>query len=196
MRALIRNRSGFTLIELLAVIAIIGILAGLLVSAIGVARRQAGRVETRARFIQYAIAYEQFRAEYGFYPTMGQDGPSFSLKDNNDVFVETLSGSTRAGGAPSDPYALQANPRRIKFYRFSSSEFGSEQTGFSGRIQDAFGNPDIVFVIDSDGDGVIPADDLPARPDGTAFDPINSGIAVYSDNSSGNPDWQWIFSWE
>ena len=196
MQKLVKNKYGFTLIELLAVIAIIGILAGLLVSAIGVARRQAGKVKTKARFIQYAIAYEQFRAEYGFYPTMGQDGTSISLIDNNDVFVETLSGSTMAGGDPSDPYALQANPRRINFYRFSSSEFGSEQTGNSGQIQDAFGNPNIVIIIDSDADGVIPSEDLPARPDGTAFEPINSGVAVYSDNSSGNPDWKWIFSWE
>ena len=193
---LVKNKSGFTLIELLAVIAIIGILAGLLLSAIGVARRQAGIVKTRARFIQYAIAYEQFRAEYGFYPSMGQDSPSFSLKDNNDVFVETLSGSTLAGSAPADPYALQANPRRINFYRFPSSDLGSAQSGNPGQIVDAFGNPNIVIVIDSDADGVIPAEDLPARPDGTAFEPINSGVAVYSDNSSGNPDWKWIFSWE
>ena len=191
-----RNKFGFTLIELLAVIAIISILAGLLVPVLGLARRQAGIIRTKAQFIQYAIAYEQFRAEYGFYPTMSQNGQSFSLKDNNTVFIETLMGSTLTGGAPAELYALQANPKRIKFYSFHFSEFGSEQSEYPGRIQDDFGNPNIVIIIDADGDGVIPAQDLPARPDGTAFESINAGVVVCSDNSSGNPDWQWIYSWK
>jgi prepilin-type N-terminal cleavage/methylation domain-containing protein len=52
---------GFTLIELLTVLAIIGMLAGILVPTVGAARNAAWNARTRVQFAQWAAAMEQFR---------------------------------------------------------------------------------------------------------------------------------------
>ena len=69
-----KTRSGFTLIELLTVIAIIGILAGILLPVIGVVRKSAAKTTAASNLRQIATAYIVF-SEGGPRPRSIQLGP-------------------------------------------------------------------------------------------------------------------------
>lgn len=70
-----RARQAFTLIEALVVIAIIGLLAGLIVPAVQLAREASHRAECMNHLKQIGLAVTQFEASHGsFPPGMRRDG--------------------------------------------------------------------------------------------------------------------------
>lgn len=192
----IHSGSGFTLIEIIAVIAVIGVLLVILIPAVTGAQSSAAKSKTRSQFSQYILAYEAFRADAGYYPSMGGDS-EFELKNSNNVFIETLSGADENGNAPSSTYAQRANPRRIPYYTFSEVEFAPDTSEFFGEIVDGLGNPNIFIVIDEDLNGIVPTSAFVNLSAGEK--PLNSlrgGVFIYSANASDDPDWDWIKSWE
>ncbi len=178
----------FTLIELLAVVAVIAIL----LPALGTARRAGLKAQTRTQFGQYAVAFEQFRSEYGHYPTMDMEGETIELRSNNETFFETLSGRAWDGVSRSSAYALRANEKGIAFHSFAESEFLAGRATvcrdevLEGSIVDQFGNPNIFVAVDRDRDGIV------KDSEGNS---VKAGVIVYS-LSWGCPDWEDVESWK
>jgi prepilin-type N-terminal cleavage/methylation domain-containing protein/prepilin-type processing-associated H-X9-DG protein len=67
-----RSHRGFTLVELLAVIAIIGVLVGLLLPAVQTARESARRTDCASRLRQVGLAMHQHVASKGRFPAAGE----------------------------------------------------------------------------------------------------------------------------
>lgn len=140
---------GFTLLELLTVIAIIGLLAGILFPVINGARRSGLQAKSKTQFAQWKTAIESYRQEYGYYPfTQGSGDNLFKINEsgNRELFEEVLNGSNRT-----------FNRRGIPFYRLSENDL-EEPARYGSNIIDAFGNTDLAILIDADLDGRIAVD--------------------------------------
>ena len=146
--------SGFTLIELLMVIAIIGILAGILIPTVGAVRTQANKAASKAQLSNYVTAITMFKGEYGYYPfsdAQADDGANINSLSSD--FIETLSGRNDSG----ETISTGGNRRRIAFHSFSESEFfyNDDDTIDVNILADRFNNSQIFIAIDGDGDGEV-----------------------------------------
>lgn len=99
------HRRGFTLIEMLVVIAIIMVLAGLLLPAIGMARAFARKTTAKSEIENIAAAWMHYYGEY-------QRWPSFVTGESPIRIAGTAAAAISAGSLTID------NPRRIKFMGF------------------------------------------------------------------------------
>lgn len=61
-------KAGFTIVELLTVMAVIGVLIGLLVPALNLVRDFAKEIQQKAQFHSLGAGLELFKTEFGFYP--------------------------------------------------------------------------------------------------------------------------------
>jgi len=110
------GRKGFTLIELLMVIAIIGILAGILIPAVGAVRKQANIAASKSQLSQYVTALQQFKGEYNYYPFVtGGSDTDIDLSTQSAAFIEVLSARDPSTGAKS-PGPNDENRRQIGFH--------------------------------------------------------------------------------
>ena len=146
--------SGFTLIELLMVIAIIGILAGILIPTVGAVRTQANLAASKAQLSNYVTAITMFKGEYGYYPfSDAQTNNGANINSLSSDFIETLSGRNDSGNSIS----TGGNRRRVAFHSFSESEFfyKDDDTIDVSTLADRFNNTQIFIAIDGDGDGEV-----------------------------------------
>lgn len=150
---------GFTLIELLTVIAIIAILAAILIPSVSAARVFASKTKTKVQFAQWAGAIEGFRSEYGYAPPAATG----SLL-NPTVFFAAVTGRNHRGERLSGA-ALYGNTKAISFCAVSDSEQVKDAEGAArNELCDAFGNSEIVMLVDTDGNGLIAGAELVRQP--------------------------------
>ena len=193
------TRRGFSLVEILAVITVIGIVVAILVPVVAGVRTSALESKTRAQLAQYTIAYQAFRADRGFFPTMGAPGAEFNVAANNDVFIATLSGFLPNGARPAPgSVAAVANPRGTAYYAFQAGEFAlADDPAQPGALVDAFGNPNIVAVIDRDGNNLIARADFSLLEASLRPEAVPGGVVFYVHAPRGHDaGWRTILSWE
>lgn len=191
----IKKNSAFTLIELLTVIAIIGILAGILIPTVGAVRDSANKARTKTQFSQWATALDLFKQEYGYYPAVATSGEIDPAK-----FIGALSAATYTGTKITSPTDanLAGNKKRISFYSFSDADILKNESGVaSEHITDAFGNTEdggIACYFDTDGDGIISGtlktvqgidSSGSARPD-LPSGGVRAGVIFYSAGKGGS----------
>lgn len=115
MKSSLRDRKGFTLVELLTVVAIIGVLAAIAVTAyryvIDQAKRTSGisALDTvRKEMEVYLIDKGQYPASIDFTDFTDQDGDEILLAINWNRIKDKLYAWGPYTPAPSDSYTLQA----------------------------------------------------------------------------------------
>ena len=156
----------FTLIELLMVIAIIGILAGILIPTVGAVRKQANVAASKSQLSNYVTAIQMFKGEYGFFPfvdSASTDSETFALNTTGKCteFIQTLSGREPDGGVIDTITARSiGNRKKIAFHSFSESEFFINDSDVVSldQISDRFNNIEIFIELDADGDGFVDPD--------------------------------------
>ena len=169
MPGLKRNRkhNGFTLIELIVVIAIIGLLAGLLLTALSSSRRQAQKTRARHELDQIEVAWKTYLQEYRKFPSIIVQEKAADMAGS---VIEILRGD-------DTPLALQENPKRIIFLDFQQDE--------AGAFCDPFDRPDLPlrkvyhFALDLDGDDYI--EDVKGSR-------LHLPVAVWSDGPDREPE--------
>lgn len=154
---------GFTLVELLTVIAIIGILAGLLIPAIGLVQNKLKAVRTRTLFSKLEGAFIEYRNTYNIFPVFTEMNPdshpwpqaksevdtNFLLNDQAGLLLKVLT-------APPSYYsqgvtAINHNPKRIPFLTLDDNMISREEPGTTTDpvIVDGFKNAEIGVVVHS-----------------------------------------------
>jgi prepilin-type N-terminal cleavage/methylation domain-containing protein len=156
------SRRGFTLIELLTVIAIIGIMAGMLFPAINSVRRKSKIATSQSTFSQWCTAVNRYKSVYGFYPNIGTaystSADTLHKLDDTKVtlnFVKALSAKSPTGTPlSSDRTTLNRNAEEFcAFSKEDYADYGTSET--KTYLVDKFGNFRIRVVFDSDSTGSI-----------------------------------------
>lgn len=184
-----KKKAAFTLIELLMVIAIIGILAGILIPVVGKVQERANVAASKTQLNNYVNAIQMFKGEYNFFPfvTGGSDS-TVDLESQSEEFIKVLSGRDPATGS-IDTGSSNPNRRKIAFISFSESEFllEADNTVSDTQLSDRFNNVKIHLRMDGNGDGRVTPNvsgNNPRQPD----DPIRTNITAWVEsNAEGAP---------
>ena len=100
-----KNRTrhfGFTLVELMVVVAVIGVLAGIVLAAAGGVQKKAARDQAKAEIKTILVGLERYRAANGGYPVVNQ--PSSSALYTNLTNFMTFRTNQISGQQVLDPY--------------------------------------------------------------------------------------------
>lgn len=151
-----KQRTPFTLIELLTVVAIIAILAGILLPAVGTAKQRAKITRARAQAKALQLAIRMYETEYGFLPVAGS---------GDTVLTDTQYTNLIKDLSCADSANVRKNPRGIVFLEVQNN---------TGQYSDPW-NLRFSVVLDLGYDGQI-ADDATNGP----WEDVTNAIAIWS----------------
>ena len=97
------KEGAFTLIELMIVVAVIGIVAGIVLAAAGGVQKKAARDQAKAEIQTILVGLERFRAANGGYPVSSSNPSSRALLPNLTNFM-TFRTNQISGQQVLDPY--------------------------------------------------------------------------------------------
>jgi len=180
----VKNTTAFTLVELLVVIGIIGILAGLISTAVVSAKKKALVASAQVEIKNIVGAISKYESEYNRYPcpTNAAEDTVFGLDGKNAAIIDIL----RDIDSPNNPNHAR-NPRRVVFIEAkiaSSTEMPG--IGPDGTWRDPWGRA-YRIGIDYNYDNKV---DIPAGIFSTPLS-IPVSVAVWSagaDGKDGTPD--------
>ena len=209
------TRRGFTLIELLTVIAIIGILAGVLFPAIGSVKKKSKIATSQTTFSQWCSAVSRYKSVYSFYPNIGSKYDTgadalHKLEDGTGLkFIKALSGKKPSGGllsAGTTGDRMTLNRNAEEFCAFAKEDYYEYGVTVDSKplLMDKLGNVNIRVIFDTDNTGSIknipiPPVNLPidlnsAKTEGGSGIDTSTGIParviIFTTNNdiAGNPD--------
>ena len=184
------SRRGFTLIELLTVIAIIGIMAGMLFPAINAVKRKSKIATSQSTFSQWCTAVNRYKSVYGFYPNIGTaySTSADTLHKLEEVtttqkFIKALSGKNPSGTALSTADRTSLNRNAEEFCAFSKDDYAfysSTIDTVNTLLVDKFGNYKIRVVFDTDSTGSIKKISGVTIPDDISSAKSGTGLGIDS----------------
>jgi prepilin-type N-terminal cleavage/methylation domain-containing protein len=141
-----RRRTAFTLVEILVVIALIGVLAGILLVAVGGAVNSAKAVRTKATMESMSAAIDSFVLEHGSMPgivpvaTLHTGGSTGAWMTNTQNILLHLMGGARVSPVDEndDPLNAVMDTEYTRFLNAAVSEDGFEPLTFE--LQDTVHN--------------------------------------------------------
>lgn len=121
------QRKGFTLLELLIVVLIIGILAGLLLTALSSAKTRTDVAVARSQINAIAAALAMYEQDQGRYPRLtNRTSPYFYQDDSPALYMALMNRSTlRLGGGANSPYLENWKPESIGIMNVSFIDPGA-----------------------------------------------------------------------
>ena len=141
-------------------IAIIGILAGMLFPAIGGIRKKARQASATTAFTQWAGAITRYKQVYGYYPNLIHPTIPDMSKDSlyqlegatvNLNFVKALSGKLPTGTPLSSADRKSLNRNAEEFCSFGKDDFEDPSNlSDATMLIDRFGNRKIRVILDTD----------------------------------------------
>ncbi len=175
------TKKAFTLVELLIVIAIIGILVGMLTPMISSAQKRAVASTSKTFLINIASALERYQAEYGYFPDFLASRDRVNLADENfsEGMIKALTGKTADGARLSQSDRKEYNRKARNFIDIAVSNIVKKNG--KNMLVDSFENPNIYVCVDADNDGFIKSG-LPNISDGFSIQEVRE---IVPNQSSG-----------